>query len=502
MLEINNLKIEIDNKVIIEGLNLVVNKDDKLAIIGEEGNGKSTLLKAIVGDVDYAKVNGNINAKNHHIGYLKQVLDANELSLSAYDYLFNSEDDYYQNIDKLHKSINELNLSEEILKLDHMSNLSGGEKVKMQILKLLLSSCDILLLDEPTNDLDIKTLVWLEKFICNEKRPTVYVSHDETLLSKTANMILHLELLKHKEEPKWTIKKCGYDDYVNMRNLSINKQTQIAKKEKMQFENKENKLTQIMNKVEYQQATISRSNPHGGKLLKKKMKSLKSQEKRLDEKELVKVPDVEENINIFFNETSIPKSKTILDISISDLMISNVILSSNINLKINGNKHIVITGKNGIGKTTLLKYIYKMLKERTDIKVGYMPQNYDDILDGNKSPIDFLCHNNFDISSARSYLGNANFTRDEMTNKISNLSGGSKAKLIIVYLILGNYNVLLLDEPTRNVSPLSNPIIRNILKSFNGCIISVSHDRKYINEVCTEIYELTSSGLKIRKDLD
>lgn len=136
------------------------------------------------------------------------------------------------------------------------------------------------------------------------------------------------------------------------------------------------------------------------------------------------------------------------------------------------------------------------LKERTDIKVGYMPQTYDDVLNNYKNVLDFLCteKDKEEITKVRMYLGNMNFTRDEMMGEIKNLSGGSKAKLFLIKLVLDKCNVLILDEPTRNVSPLSNPVIRKVLKEFNGTIISISHDRKYIDEVANEIYELTKMG--------
>jgi ATPase subunit of ABC transporter with duplicated ATPase domains len=179
------------------------------------------------------------------------------------------------------------------------------------------------------------------------------------------------------------------------------------------------------------------------------------------------------------------------------LKIEDKVLVHNIDINFEGSKHIVIIGKNGTGKTTLMKKLYELLKNRQDIKLGYMPQNYDDILNQYKTPLDFLCvtGEKDEISLVRSYMGNMNFTRDEMISDIKNLSGGSKAKLFLLKLILTKCDVLLLDEPTRNVSPLSNPVIRKVLRAFGGPIISISHDRKYIDEVCDDVYELTEWGL-------
>mgnify|MGYP003559691270 FL=1 len=227
------------------------------------------------------------------------------------------------------------------------------------------------------------------------------------------------------------------------------------------------------------------------------MHSLKSQERKLDETELTEVPDVEESISFSFEEVEIPRAKNIINLNIDELKVSNKVLSKNIKLDVIGNVHLCIIGKNGVGKSTLIKIIYNELKDRNDIKVGYMPQTYDDILNNYKYVLDFVCPNGSkdEITKARMFLGNMKFTRDEMISNIKDLSNGTKAKLFLVKLVLDKCDVLILDEPTRNVSPLSNPVIRNVLKEYKGTIISVSHDRKYINEVVNALYILTPDGL-------
>lgn len=500
MFEIKDLSIKVKDRYLIKGLNLVLDKGDKLAIIGEEGNGKSTLLKVILGLCDYAEVTGYINLKGNKIGYLKQSMDEIDLAKTVHDYLFKDEEDYYNKINNMYKYLDALKIDESVLK-NNICNLSGGEKVKVSILRLLLDECDMLFLDEPTNDLDIATLEWLERFINNTNKPIMYVSHDETLLSNTANMILHMEQIMKKTESRHTLLKIDYDTFVKDRIRKINKQTQIAKSEKREYDKQLEKYMRIMQKVEHQQNSISRKDPHGAQVLKKKMHSLKSHEKKLDNKELTKIPDIEENINFFFEDVYIPTNKEIIKIKIPKLCVENRVLSKNIELEVIGNKHVCIIGKNGVGKTTFIKIIYNEFNKRKDINLGYMPQNYNDILDKYENVLDFLCYGQDKdyISMVRSYLGNMNFTREEMTGKISDLSNGTKAKLFLIKLVLDKCDVLLLDEPTRNVSPLSNPVIRKVLKEFKGCIISVSHDRKYIEEVIDELYELNENGI-IKKE--
>lgn len=497
MLEIKNLYISVNDRYLIKDLNLTLNKGDKLGVIGEEGNGKSTLLKAILGLCEYAQISGTIDTHNKRVGYLEQSINEKDQEKTVYEYLFISDEDYYNKNSNFYKYLNDLKINEDLLK-QKIETLSGGEKIKIGLLKLLLNDYDILFLDEPTNDLDIESLNFLESFIIEVNKPIMFVSHDETLLSKTANMILHLEQIKHKTDCTHTLLKMNYNDYINARLRKINKETQIAKNEKREYTKKEEKLKRIMNKVEHQQNAISRGDPHGAAILKKKMHSLKSQEKKLENTILPPIPDVEENINFTFENTQIPKNKKILDITKRVLKINDKILAENVNLEVVGNEHICIVGKNGVGKSTLIKEIYTILKDRTDISVGYMPQNYEDILNDYEHPIDYISpsKNKDLIMRARMYLGSMKFTRDEMLCKIKDLSNGTKAKLFLIKFVIDGCNCLILDEPTRNVSPLSNPVIRKVLKEFKGTIISVSHDRTFINEVITTTYELTNKGLR------
>lgn len=497
MLEVKNVSILINTRYLIQSLSFTLNRGDKLAIIGEEGNGKSTLLKCLLGICDYATLTGTVNWSGT-IGYLEQSICSEELNKKVFDFLFLDVSDYYDKVRNLFLYLEELKLNNSILE-QFMYTLSGGEKVKIGILKLLLENYDILFLDEPTNDLDIETLKWLEEFIIKMDKPILYISHDEILLASTANRILHIEQIKHKTECKHTLLNVDYNTYIEIRTGVIQKQTQIAKSEKREYLKKQQKLKQIMQKVEYQQNTISRANPHGAKVLKKKMHTLKSQEKKMNQMERTEIPDIEEEIQFLLEEVTIPKNKVILNMHIPELKIENHVLSKNIYLEIRGGVHVCIIGKNGVGKTTLLKQIYKELIQRSDIKVGYMPQLYDVLLQDSMNVLDFIADIG-NCTQARMYLGNMKFTKEEMTGKIGELSNGSKAKLLLTKFVLEKYNVLILDEPTRNVSPLSNPVIRNALKKFKGTIISVSHDRKFIEELADIVYRLDKKGLsKISK---
>ena len=176
------------------------------------------------------------------------------------------------------------------------------------------------------------------------------------------------------------------------------------------------------------------------------------------------------------------------------------VLSRDLRLYVRGPEHICIIGKNGCGKTTLMRILAEEMLKRSDIKAACMPQNYEELLELEQTAVDFLSDGSKEsISLTRAYLGSMKFTADEMTRPMRELSGGQKAKVMLLYLDTSDCNVLLLDEPSRNFSPLSNPVIRKMLSGFGGAIISVSHDRKYIDEVCDTVYELTANGL-VKKD--
>lgn len=507
MLQIKNLTITHlkDFKVIIKDFSLTLNDGDKVAIIGEEGNGKSTLLKAIYDNRlldDYAEYSGDIIKNNLNLGYLMQELTKVDMLKTVYEFISDSPNFYYLTKKQLSDISNSLNITIETFYSDQkIENLSGGEKIKIQFARILMDKPDVLLLDEPSNDVDIEMLIWLECFINSCKVPIIFVSHDEILLERTANIIIHIERIKRKTVPIHTIAKIGYSEYINKRIRKLRYQEQQARNEKSEYEKQQEKFRRIQQKVDHQQNTISRKNPHGGKLLKKKMHSLKSMGKRFEKKyqNMTKIPSVEEAILIkFLDKIEIPNGKKVLEFFRKDLTVCNRILAHNIRLNVTGAEKICIVGKNGAGKTTLIKEILEEMKNRKDIKIAYMPQKYEELFDTSLTPVEFLTKigSKEEKSMICTYLGSLRFTIDEMYHKISELSGGQKAKLILLNLSLNNYNVLILDEPTRNFSPLSNPILRKVLRDYTGSIISVSHDRKYMEEVCSTIYRLEFNGLK------
>lgn len=513
MIQVKNLTIthRKDMRVILESFSMVLNDGDKAALIGEEGNGKSTLLKLLYDDrlvEDYAEYSGEIIKNRVRIGYLAQELTEEQKAQSVYEFCAQSDVFYEQSPKELAAIAGQLGLSPDIFYADQrMGQLSGGEKVKLQLARLLMEQPDVLFLDEPSNDIDIETIEWLERFICKASVPVLFISHDETLLERTANKIIHMEQLRLKTTSRCTVAAVDYRTYVSARADAFLHQEQVARKERSEYEKQQERFRKIQQKVEHQQNAISRNDPHGGRLLKKKMHAVKSLERRFEKEHsrLTELPETEEAIFIKFGDRiSMPQSKRVLDFSRSELRTEaerfgeGKLLARELRLSITGPEHVCIVGKNGAGKTTLLKEIAGELLARDDVKAYYMPQNYEELLDLEQTPVEFLCAEGSwdEVSRVRTYLGSMKYTADEMAHPASALSGGQKAKLLFLKMSMAGCNVLILDEPTRNFSPLSNPVIRGMLKEYGGTIISVSHDRKYIDEVCDTVYELTKTGLQ------
>lgn len=508
MLQIKNLSIihSKDLRPLLKDFSFTLGEGDKAVIIGEEGNGKSTLLKLIYQDElisGYAEYTGEVIKNGLRLGYLAQELTPGQKRRTILEYCADIPAFYDQTPKELSHIALQLGMKTEMFYSDQIvGTLSGGEKVKLQLAGLLIEQPHILLLDEPSNDLDIETLEWLEHFINTCGKPVLFVSHDETLIENTANVIIHIEQVRRKTLPRYTVARMPYRQYVEERLSKLSHQEQAARKEHSEYNKQQEKFRQIQAKVEHQLNTISRGDPHGGQLLKKKMKAVTSMGKRFEREhaDMTQMPDVEDSIMIKFDETiRVPNGKTVLDFRLDQLITGQRVLAENIQLTVAGPEKLCIIGANGAGKTTLLRIIAEKLLARKDIEAAYMPQNYEDLLDLSVSPVTFLSKvgDKDEITKIRTFLGSLQYTADEMDHTICELSGGQKAKLLFLKMIFAGSNVLILDEPTRNFSPLSGPVIRDVLRAYGGAIISVSHDRKYISEVCDKVYTLTENGLTL-----
>ena len=369
-----------------------------------------------------------------------------------------------------------------------------------------MASPDVLLLDEPTNDLDGGSVRWLEDFLLTCKLTVLFVSHDEALLSRVATGVLLLERLRRRQVPRATLYHMGYDRFYEERIAAFDKQTQIARKEREDFQAKMARYETIRRKVEHDQQNISRQDPHGGQLLKKKMHAVQAMGRRFERErdDLTALPEREEAIFAKLDCAPLPADKTVLDLSCAEQSVGGRTLCRDIRLTVRAREKLCICGHNGVGKSTLLHLIRNTLEKRSDLRVFYMPQDAGDLLDFSLSPVELLSPSGKKEERSRAgiLLGSMKFTADEMNHPSAGLSGGQKAKLMFLMMAESSANVLLLDEPTRNLSPLSGPVIRELLAEYPGCIITVSHDRRLIQEVCTRTVTLTPEGVRPSSSCD
>lgn len=508
----NNLSIMTERgKEILKNVSFRVNAKDKIAVIGAEGSGKSALVEFLVGlERPGFKYSGDLYLSGLG-GYLPQELSSLWNSTQVIEFLFKSKPDekidtgYWNDFNRCINAFSQVNLSEELL-YQEVGVLSGGEKVRVQLVKLILKNPSYLLMDEPTNNLDIETVRWLENFIKNSKIPILFVSHDEALIRKCATGILYLAYRAYDNR---SFSYFSSEDYDSFRKR-LERQVEKAEQERQGLKDD---IKEMKKKYSEQQSIASGKNSFssaedvstksamtsaaakGASLAGRLGKKLQVMQEELEEFE---VPHIDQFVKIDFpRNCEIPNGKVVLRLKNFVLEINGKILSPSIDLEIVGSEKVGIIGRNGTGKSTLLQSI-RYNKQKLGIRLGYMPQNFNEILvDPNKSALEHLMKLGGSEQSIRTLMSRMGFIRDEMINSVSDLSGGQRGKLILIQMILEEANFLILDEPTRNLSPLTAPVLKEQIQSFPGAILIVSHDRQFLYDVCDRVLELSTIGLKI-----
>ena len=490
---------------LIEDLSFTLGPGERIALIGEEGNGKSTLLRAAAGDrsiLGYVQMSGQILLRGR-AGCLPQELPAADREKTAYAYF--SEEPRF--LDSTPRELGELaarmRLSADVFYSDQrMDAFSGGERVKLQLARVMLTAPELLLLDEPSNDLDMETLRWLESFLCGCGLSVLFISHDETLLRRTATGVLLLERLHRRQTTRAGLSRQGYDAFVRGRADLFAHQMQVARKEREEYDKKMRRYEQIRSSVEREQNAVSRRDPGTARLLKKKMHTVLSMGRRFEREaaQMTDVPEQEEAVFARLSCEPLPPGKVVLDLALPELRAGVRTLCRDVRLTVRGREKLCITGRNGVGKSTLLRAAARALQERSDLRVFTMPQDPCELLCMDKTPIEQLTRTGDKEENVRICvaLGSMKFTAEEMRRPCRALSGGQRAKLMFLCMAQSGANVLLLDEPTRNLSPLSGPVLRALLCEYPGCIVAVSHDALFIREVCTHSAVLTPDGLQPR----
>ena len=520
VLSASNLTKAYGTDVILKGVDFHVNEGDRIGLVGRNGAGKTTLLNLITGEL--SPDDGQIFVpSNMKIGYLKQrdnfcgnntVIEeinaifeplkkleediartADMVAVNPEDErLLHRLDDMQQEYDRkggyTYKSeitgiLNSMAFGEEFYdkKID---TLSGGERTRLALAALLLSKPEILILDEPTNHLDIGTMRWLEQYLSSYRGSIIIVSHDRYFLNKSVNRIFEIEHHKLRAYDG------NYDQFAE-------KKRQIREAEIKAYNNQQKEIAR-------QEEMIRRFKQHGTELLAKRAQS---REKRLEHMEVLEKAEAREGkMKIRFTQEFQSGNDVILteDLSKSFGYGQNKrTLFENVNMDIKRGEKICIVGKNGMGKTTLLKLLMEELSpEKGRVKIGHnVTFGYYDqgqqLLNPRNTVLEEMkeTYRLYTDTQMRSLLGRFLFKNDEVFLNVGDLSGGEKARLSLLKLMLGGANTLLLDEPTNHMDIESKEVFEDALAEFPGTAIIISHDRYFLQKIPDRILELTPDGM-------
>ena len=507
---------------ILKDITLSVSEGDKVGIIGANGEGKSTLFKILSKEIPFDDGELFLD-KNKTIGYLSQHLDLDSDS-TIYDEMltvfseltnmekklsnlevkmnepYNSENsDYHEKLitdyttyQELYENRGGYTYKGEINKVlkglgfieddfeKNINSLSGGQKTRAALCKLLLGSPDIILLDEPTNHLDLDAIEWLEEYLNTYKGTVVVISHDRFFLDSVTNRTFQV-----------------INGHVNMYNASYTKFLELSKKD---YESKLKAYNLQQSEIKRQESIIEKFRSFNRE---KSIKAAESREKALERMELIDTPDKEKgSANIHF-ETEVKSGYDVLHIENLSKSFGQKHLFSNVNIDLKRSEKIALIGANGRGKTTLLKIIMDKVKPDsgvkvlgTNVEIGYYDQEQS-YLSENKTILDEVWDDypNLTTSKIRTALASFLFTGDDVFKTIDKLSGGEKCRISLLKLILSKSNLLLLDEPTNHLDIPSREALENAILNYDGTLIVISHDRYFLNKVINRIYELEENGI-------
>jgi|GEM_PF-1495440 len=502
---------------IVNNLSLTISPGTKLAIIGFEGAGKTTLMCHLAGELDpnHYVITGHV--KRGTIGFLQQHPDpiwgdhtplSFMLKENPSQDLDGTDNHLWAHYVHALQSIVEVKLSSEFLHSTQLlKTLSGGEYVRLRLAKIMMHDPDVILLDEPTNNLDLASVVCLEKFIQSCSCGIAFITHDETLIEAAAEQILFMQYIKNPDnQARHIYVGTNYSEFLQLNEKliqesekSLNKHRQQSRQLKKQIVEEKNKLVGRTHQGLKQAEGMADKNRVLNAATKGSQKVKKiTQTLQRHQDQLMTILQRQHPLKLTFDQSNkLSQGQTVINFDQETLLIKDKRVIHNINLHVKGPQKIVITGQNGIGKTILLKKILNQLQSDLTIRVGYIPQKIEDVFPNlNKSAVAYLDACCIDKMLNRSTLIDYGFEREELTFAVGQLSSGQQIKLAIAMAILSKANILILDEPTNNLSPLSAPPLRQAIKDFPGEVIVVSHDRKLIELFDGHIYELNSQGLK------
>ncbi len=520
VLSASNLTKVYGTDVIIKGVDFHINSGDRIGLVGRNGAGKTTLLNMITGElssddgqifissgvkIGYLKQRDNFEPENTIIDEIQKVFEQvkqleeeiNRTSDEAAAHPF--DEGLLHKLDRLQQEYERRGgytyRSEATGILTSMAfgpetydkkikTLSGGEKTRLALAALLLEKPDLLVLDEPTNHLDIGMLKWLEQYLSSYKGSIIIVSHDRYFLNKSVNKIFEIEHHKLK------VYDGNYDTFAE-------KKRQLREAEARAYENQQREIKR-------QEDIIRHMKERGTEHLAKRARS---REKRLDMIERIEKPkNAEGKMKIEFRQDFESGSDVILTENLKKSFVngeSRRILFDHVNMDIKKGEKICIVGRNGIGKTTLLKLIMQeLLPDSGRVKIGHnVTFGYYDqgqlLLNPANTVLEEMKETYclYTDTRMRSLLGRFLFKGDEVFLKVGDLSGGEKARLSLLKLMLGGANTLLLDEPTNHMDIESKEVFEEALSEFPGTALIVSHDRYFLQKIPDRILEITEDGI-------
>ena len=518
ILNATNISKSFGSNEIIKDANFLVNEHEKVAIVGVNGAGKTTLLKILTGE-ERADSGNVILAKDAKLGYLRQINNVDS-TLSIIDELY-TVIEHILNMEKRMLEMQEQmqHLSGEELEalyssytaLTHryelmdgyaakskvigilkglgfdendferkINTLSGGQKTRVFLAKLLLEEPDIILLDEPTNHLDLRSIEWLESYLLNYKGAVIIVSHDRYFLDKIVSKVIDIE------NAEVQMYSGNYSDF--------------SAKKQMLLDAKMKEYLNQQQEIKHQEAVITKLKHFNRE---KSIKRAESRQKQLEKIDRVEAPVTHiENMKLSL-DISKESGKDVITVHDLSKSFDEKHLFSNINFEIKRGERVAIIGDNGTGKTTLLKIINGLLSPDTgeviygsNVSIAYYDQEHQ-VLHMDKTLFDEISDTYPEMNNTqiRNILAAFLFTGEDVFKKIGDLSGGERGRVSLVKLMLSKANFLLLDEPTNHLDILSKDVLESALNSFPGTICYVSHDRYFINKTATRILDLTGNRL-------
>lgn len=513
MISVDNLTVEFSGSTLFKDVSFVINETDKIALMGKNGAGKSTMMKIIAGVQNATR--GNVRCpKETVIAYLPQHLltedhcTVKEETAKAFQHIFDMkaemdalnkeletrtdyESEAYMKIiervselGEVYYALDEINYEAEVEKalkglgfkpkdFDRpTSEFSGGWRMRIELVKILLQKPDLILLDEPTNHVDIESVIWLEDFLLNKAKAVVVISHDKTFIDNITNRTIEVTMGKIYDY------KANYTHYLQLR--EERRSHQIKAYQEQQKFIADNKAF-----IERFKGTFSKTN------------QVASRERMLEKLAIIEIDEVDNSsLKLKFPPAARSGDTPVVVEGLSKHYGEHTVFK-NANMTIERGEKVAFVGRNGEGKSTMIKAIMGEIEvegkceQGHNVQIGYFAQNQASLLDHDLTvfqTVDEVAKGDV-RTQIKNILGRFMFSGDAIDKKVGNLSGGEKTRLAMVKLLLEPVNVLILDEPTNHLDLKSKHVLKEALLDFNGTLILVSHDRDFLHGLANKVFE-------------